>query len=72
MAVDIRQYTRVIIRKNGEYLFGMNAMTNMAEWRKSPFDAWYTRDKEEAMAIARITGGVMMLFNPVVGQIKIM
>lgn len=68
MSVDIRQYTRIIIRKNGLYLFGFNEFTKIPEWRISPFDAWWTRDKDAATVIARKTGGIPILFNTVIGR----
>ena len=67
--MDIRLYTRVIIRKHGKYLTGYGKW--FARWSESPYDAWYTRDKELAERIARKCGGVMILFNPVAGQMKI-
>ena len=72
MSVDIRKYTRVIIRKNNEYLIGKDGVRDVLKWGDSPWDAWWTRDAEEARAVAKRTGGVAMLFNPVIGKVVIL
>lgn len=69
--MDIRRKTCLIIRKNGEYLVGFNVMTLDLNWSQSCYDAWRTRDKEKARAIAQRCGGTLMLFNPVAGQLKV-
>lgn len=68
MSVDIRMYTRVIIRKNGEYLQCRDVQCKSLIWSNSPYHAWWTRNKDDAMDVARKTGGVMVLFNPVAGR----
>ena len=72
MKDDIRRQTGIIIRKNGEYLVGRICWSRELKWSDSPYDAWKTRDREEAEAVARATGGVMMLWNPVVKQLRVM
>lgn len=69
---DIREYTRVIIRKNGEYLQGRSRMTESLVWSNSPWDAWWTRNAQDARNVARETGGTAMLFNPVIGKVEVM
>ena len=69
---DIREYTRVIIRKNGEYLQGRSRMTGSLVWSNSPWDAWWTRNAQDARDVARETGGTAMLFNPVIGKVAVM
>ena len=68
--MDIRQKTCLIIRKNGEYLVGINHVMHCLNWSVSPYDAWRTRRIDTAKAVARVTGGMMCLFNPIVGQLK--
>lgn len=68
----IRKKTCIIIRKNGEYLQGAILWSADLRWSISPYCAWQTRDMEKARRIARKTGGVMVLFNPVVNQMKIL
>lgn len=70
--MDLRLYTCIIIRKNGEYLVGRVLGSRELRWSVSPFDAWRTRDREKARAVARKTGGVTMLFNPVIGKTQIL
>lgn len=70
--MDIRRETCIIIRKNGEYLVGTILYSTDLRWSTSPYDAWRTRDREKAARIARITGGVMILFNPIVKQMEVM
>lgn len=67
----IRKETCIIIRRNGEYLVGTILYSTDLRWSGSPYDAWRTRDREKAARIARITGGVMVLFNPVVNQKRV-
>ena len=72
MGVDIRCYTRVVIEKDGQYLFCVSEITREPEWRHSPWDAWYTRDADEARTVARVLSAVPVLFNPVVGKVAVM
>ena len=71
MKNDIRKTTCIIIRKNSEYLVGTILYSEDLRWSVSPYDAWRTRDREKAAQIARRTGGVMVLFNPVVNQRRV-
>lgn len=70
--MDVRSKTRIIIRKNSEYLVGRILGSRDMRWSTSPYEAWWTRDREKAAEIARATGGIMVLFNPIVGQIKVL
>ena len=70
--MDIRTKTCIIIRKNSEYLVGFIVYTKELRWSTSPYDAWKTRDREKAAEVARKVGGVMVLFNPIAGQMKIL
>lgn len=72
MKDDIRRATCVIIRKNHEYLVGTILYSTDLRWSSSPYDAWQTRDVVKARKIALKTGGTMMLWNPVVRQMKVM
>lgn len=69
MKDDIRRYTRVVIEKDGLYLFCVSEVTQEPEWRRSPWDAWYTRDAYAARVVAKVLKAVPMLFNPVVGKV---
>ena len=68
---DIRKKTCILIKKNGDYLVGKILWSNDLRWSNNRYDAWSTRVKETAEEVARKTGGIMVLFNPVVGQEKI-
>ena len=68
---EIRKHTCIIIRRNGEYLLGKKWMTEDLLWTWSAYDAWRTRDREAAEAVARVLGGEMVLFNPVIGKTKL-
>lgn len=68
---DIRTKTCIIIRKNSEYLVGYVVFSDELRWSVSPYDAWKTRDREEAAEVARKVGGVMVLFNPIVNQRRV-
>lgn len=72
MKDDIREKTCLIIRKNGEYLVGRIIYSTDLRWSWSPHDAWRTRNRELAEELARKTGGIVMLFNPVVNQLRVL
>ncbi len=69
---NIRKHTCLIIRRNGEYLVGKIVYSTDLRWSRSPYDAWKTRNREKAEKIARATGGIVMLFNPVVNQLRVL
>lgn len=68
--MDIRGETALIIRKDGEFLVGRIIFSNELRWSRSPWDAWRTRIRAKARSIAEKTGGEIMLFNPVAGQLR--
>ena len=72
MKDDIRKKTCCIVKKHGEYLVGYIVFTDEIRWSASPYDAWKTRKREKAEEVARRTGGIVMLFNPVVNQMKVL
>ena len=65
---EIRRKTCLIIRKNGRYLKGRSMLTNEVEWTWSAYEAWRTRDRALAEEVAKATGGILMLFNPIVNR----
>lgn len=69
--MDIRTKTCIIIRKHGKYLVGYVLFSDELRWSDSPYDAWKTRNIEKARDIARKTGGVTVLFNPIVKQMRV-
>lgn len=69
--MDIRRATVVIVRKNDRYLCGRILYSDEMRWSPSPYDAWRTRDRQEAEQVARAVGGITMLFNPVARQLRI-
>lgn len=70
MSVDIREYTRVIVLKNRQYLVGRDMICRDLKWSPSPWEAWWTRDMDDARRLADRVGGVPVLFNPIVGETK--
>ena len=70
MKNDLRKATGLIIRIGNEYLIGYFPVTRQLEWRNSPWDAWMTRIPANAKSMADKTGGEIMLFNPIVGQLR--
>ncbi|MBO7664064.1 MAG: hypothetical protein J6U01_11935 [Clostridia bacterium] len=70
MKNDYKKKTGLIIRKDGEYLVGTILYSTDLRWSWSPFDAWITRSREEARKVARKVGGEILLFNPVLRQMK--
>lgn len=72
MKDDVRKATRLIIRKNGEYMVGRILYSRELRWSTSPNDAWWTRDREKAEDMARKLGGIVVMYNPVVNQIRVL
>ena len=72
MKDDIRRQTGLIIRRNGEYLVGRQLYDGPLRWSISPYDAYRTRNREKAQNLARVTGGIVLLFNPIVGEMRIL
>ena len=70
--MDIRTKTGIIIEKDGEYLVAVDIFGTSLVWSDSPWDAWITRKRDHALMVAEKVGGRRVLFNPVVGQIKLL
>ena len=66
----IRKKTCIIIRKGNEFLVGVILKSTDLRWSTSPYDAWSTRDRGDAEMVAAMVGGKMVLFNPIVNQMK--
>ena len=58
----------MIIENQGKYLVGFNGFA--LRWAESYSDAWRTRDIETARKVVNRFGGTIMLFNPVVRQLR--
>ena len=69
-SMNCKQYTSLVIEKDGEYLVGVIVGTRILRWSNSPYDAWMTRKPESAARVSDKVGGQIMLFNPIVGQIR--
>lgn len=67
--MDIRTKTGLVIRKDGEYLVGRIPYSQELRWSRSPWDAWRTRNRENAKKVAERVKGQQVLFNPVSGQL---
>lgn len=72
--MEIRSETYIIIRKNRLYLQGVKQRTWGSEiiWTVYRHEAWRTRNMEDAEDVARKVGGIMMMFNPILGKTKVM
>ena len=68
--MDCREYTCLIIKKDNEFLVGCIMGTNILRWSNSPYDAWITRKRQHAIKVANYVNGNIMLFNPIVGQLR--
>ena len=66
----IRRATVLIVRRGTEFLVGRIPYSLEFRWSSSPYDAWGTREKDKAKAVAKLLGGDLWLFNPVVGQLR--
>ncbi len=68
--MDIREQTCLIIRRGPDFLVGRIIFSTEYRWSWSPWDAWTTRDWDEAEEMAQRTGGDIWLFNPVAAQLR--
>ena len=70
MKPDIRRATVLVIRKNGQYLSRREMFTGRILWDPHLSSAWKTRNREKARENAEKYGGVLMLFNPIIWEVK--
>ena len=68
--MDIRKCTVLIVKRGAQFLVGRIPYSLEFRWSGSPYDAWSTRVREQAEAVARRVGGDLWLFNPVNGQLR--
>ena len=68
--MDVREKTVLIVRRGDEYLVGTICFSTDLKWSKSKYDAWTTRRREDAERVASVVKGTVMLFNPIVNQIR--
>ena len=68
---DIRLHTKLIVKRENEFLVGVQIGTRQLRWSTSPYDAWGTRIRLNARMVAEKTNGTIYLFNPIVGQLKL-
>lgn len=69
MKQDLRKHTCCILKRGNKYLQGVGMWNNLV-WSTSAYDAWRTRDLDKALRFARKTGADVMLFNPIVSQLR--
>ena len=55
--MNIREKTVLIIQRENEYLVGRIIGSRDLRWSGSPWDAWTTRNKEDAERVAGMVGG---------------
>lgn len=65
----LQEKTGLVVRRDGEFLQCLD-MYYKLRWSTSPYDAWITRDVEDARSVADKVGGELCLFNPIVGSLK--
>ena len=65
---EIRKKTALVIERDGKYLLGVGGV--IIRWSESPWDAWSTRKAKTARMVAERICGRIMLWNPIVGQIR--
>ena len=66
---DIRLRTKLIVKRGAEYLVGFDLLGIM-KWSTSPYEAWSTRNRQDAEDVARKVGGDLWLFNNVIGEAR--
>ena len=68
--MDIRLSTVLIVKRGSQFLVGRIPYSLEFRWSDSPYDAWGTRERDKAQKVAKLMGGDLWLFNPVVGQLR--
>ena len=68
--MNAKSKTVLIVKRGDEYLVGRICFNMELRWSKSKYDAWATRRREDAELVASVVGGTVMLFNPIVNQIR--
>lgn len=72
MAENIRKHTFCIIRKNGEYIAGRKLWGDGIRWSIYAHEAAKTRNRATAEEIARKIGGIVLLYNDITREIKVL
>ena len=72
MKDEIRKKTCIIIRKNGEYLVGTILGSTDLRWSLYASEAWRTRNRQLAERIAKKVGGILMLYNPIINEARVL
>ena len=70
MKQDIRIKTVLIVEDDGWYLSRIEILTGREVWSRELSEAWRTRDRNKAKAVAEEYGGRLMLFNPIIWEVK--
>lgn len=71
MKPDIRLATYLIVTKDGQYLSEVGTMmVGKAIWDPHLSNAWRTRDRATARAVAEKYGGQLALFNEILWKVK--
>ena len=66
----IRKATVLIVRRGCEFLVARIPYSLEFRWSRSAYDAWRTRKKETAKAVAHVVGGDLWLFNSITGELR--
>ena len=70
MNTKIRKATVLIVKRGAQFIVGRIPYSLEYRWSTSAYDAWQTRDKEDAKGVAKRVGGDLWLFNPPTGQLR--
>lgn len=70
MKQDIRTKTVLIVEDDGWYLSRIEMLTGRVIWSRELSEAWRTRDRNKANAVAEEYVGRLMLFNPIIWEVK--
>ena len=72
MKDDLRKHTFIIIRKNGVYLAGRVFYSEQLRWTIYAHEAAKTRNKALAEKAAKRVGGIMLLYNDITREIRVL
>ena len=70
MKNGLKKATVLIVKRGAVFLVARIPYSKEYRWSASAYDAWQTRDKEDAKDVAKRVGGDLWLFNPPTGQLR--
>lgn len=69
MTINPKDYESFIIRNSGLFLRGMYAGDKVTRWTYSAYEAWAIKSRTLAESVQKKTGGEVVKFNALTGEV---